>query len=208
MFERILGAAPVDELLLPDDDQARRTAVRAFRPRRVLPAVLAASSLTAAGGSVAAQVVSTLLGHPLLRPGELARAGRLAHVLRWSDPAVLATAGGLALAGLLLVLAALLPGRTRTVALAGDDPAFVLGVRRSSLRSALRRETLHVPGVEDAKVRLRGRLRPRATVRVVTGFRNPGNLGDQLADAVRARLDDLDPVRATRVAVRLSPRKD
>ncbi len=197
-----------DELLLPDDEGARRAAVRAFRPRRVLPAVLAASALTLAGGSAAAQMVSTVLGHPLVRPGALEPAGRLVRTLRWNDPAVLGTAGGLAFAGLLLVLAALLPGRTRTVALAGDDPAFVVGVRRSSLCTALLRESLHVPGVAAAKVRLHGRLRPRATVCAVTGFRNPGNLDDQLADAVRARLDDLDPVRPPRVAVRLRPRKD
>jgi hypothetical protein len=191
--------ATADELLVPDDSGARRAAVRAFRPRRVFPAVLAASSLTAVGATAAAQAISTLLSDPLVRVETSVRLG---------DPAVLGAGAGVALAGLLLVLSAVIPGRARTVALAGDDPAFVMGIRRSSLRTALLGESLRVPGVEEATVRLRGRLRPRATVHACTGFRNPGNLGDQLEDAVRARLDDLGPVRRTRVAVHLSHRRD
>jgi hypothetical protein len=198
----------VEELLVPDNSGACRAAIRAFRPRRVVLAVLMASLLTAAGASVAAQVISTMLGHPVLRPAVSAPAGRLIHTLRWSDPVVLATGGGVALAGLLLVLSALLPGRARTMALAGDDPRFVTGVRRSSLRVMLRATTQDVPGIAGATIRLRGRLRSRAVVHAVTGFGDPGDLGDQVAGAVHARLDGLDPLRPPRVTVRLSRRKD
>lgn len=198
----------VEELLVPDRSDACRAAVRAFRPRRVVPASLAALLLTAAGASFAIQVISTMLGHPMLRPAVTAPAGRLVHTLRWSDPAALATGGAVVLAGLLLVLSAALPGRTRTTALAGDDPRFVAGIGRSALRAALRETARGVPGVAAATVRLRGRLRPCVVAHAVTGFRNPGNLAEQVADAVRARLDDFDPVRVPRVAVHLTWRKD
>ncbi|GAA4495954.1 hypothetical protein GCM10023191_037270 [Actinoallomurus oryzae] len=178
--------------------------MRAFRPRRVLPASLAASLLTAAGASVAIHVISRRLGHPVLRPELTARLTRLT----WDDPAVAAAGGGLTLAGLLFVLAAVLPGRTGTAPLAGDDPRFVMGLRRASLRADLHASVLGVPGVDAATVRLRGRLRPRAEIRAVTGFTDHGNLGEQVADAVRDRLEELDPVRVPEVAVRVSERKD
>jgi hypothetical protein len=184
---------------------ACRAAVRAFRPRRVLPASLAASLLTVVGASVAIQVISTSLGHPVLRP-EITVG--LLHTLNWSDPALMAAGGGTALAGLLFLLAAVLPGRTGTAPLAGDDPRFVTGLGRSSLRAALHATVLAVPGVDAATVRLRGRLRPRAEIRAVTGFLNAGNLGEQVAQAVRDRLDDLRPVRIPEVAVRVTERKD
>jgi Family of unknown function (DUF6286) len=178
--------------------------VRAFRPRRVLPASLAATLLTAAGAAVAIHVISIRLGHPVLRPEVTARLARLT----WDDPAVAAAGGGLTLTGLLFVLAAVLPGRTGTAPLAADDPRFVTGIGRASLRAALRATVLGVPGVDTATVRLRGRLRPRVEIRAVTGFRNPGNLGEQVADAVRDRLEDLDPVHVPEVAVRVFERKD
>ena len=183
---------------------ACRAAVRAFRPRRVLPASLVASLLTVTGATAAVQIVSTAFGHPLLRPRVTAPVVRLLHTLSWHDRIPMAAGGALAFAGLLLVLSALLPGRTRTAPLAGDDPRFVTGLGRASLRAALLATVLDVPGVESATVRLRGRVRPRAEVRVVAGFRDPGDLGEQVADAVRDRLEDLDPVRVPEVAVRVA----
>jgi hypothetical protein len=64
---------------------------------------------------------------------------------------------------------------------------------------------MDVPGVDSATVRLRGRLRPRAEVRVVSGF---PDLGDQVAEAVRDRLAELDPVRVPEIAVHVAERKD
>jgi len=177
--------------------------VRAFRPRRVLPSILAASLLTVVGGSAAGQVISSRLGHPVLRPEGTAR---LARTLSWNDPVPMAAGGGLALAGLLLVLAAVLPGRTRTAPLAGDDPRFITGLGRSSLRADLRATALDVPGVDAATVRLRGRLRPRVEVRATSGFSDPGDLAEQVADAVRDRLTDLGPVRVPEIAVHVAER--
>jgi hypothetical protein len=162
---------------------------------------MAASLLAVAGATVAAQVISARLGHPVLHPEITVR---FLHTLTWSDPELMAAGGGLMLAGLSLVLAAVLPGRTGTAALAGDDPRFIAGLGRSSLRADLHFTALAVAGVHTATVRLRGRLRPRVEIRAVTDFHNAGNLGELVADAVRDRLEDLDPVRVPEVTVRVT----
>lgn len=182
--------------------------MRAFRPRRVLPASLAASLLTVAGAFATVHIVSTLIGHPVFRPRTTAAAVRLLHTLTWGDRLPMIAGGVLMLTGLLLVLAAVLPGRTRTAPLAGDDPRFVAGLGRSSLRAALVVAAREVPGVESASVRLRGRLWPRAEVRVVTGFHDPDHLAEQVITAVTERLADLAPVRVPSVAVRIDRRKE
>jgi hypothetical protein len=173
----------------------------------VLPASLAASLLTVAGASAVVHIVSTRLGHPVLRPRTTAGAVRLLHTLTWGDPLPLVTGGVLMLTGLVMILAAVLPGRTRTAALAGDDPRFVAGLRRSSLRAALQVAAGAVPGVETATVRLRGRLRPRAEVRVATGFHDPEHLGEQVWAAVGDRIEELAPVRVPAVIVRVTERR-
>jgi Family of unknown function (DUF6286) len=189
-------------------DSGCRAAVRAFRSRRVLPVFAVALPVTAAGALVSVQIASARLGHPALPPAEIEHAVRLMRATRWSDPAALGASAGLALAGLVLVLASALPGRGRTVALSGDDPRFIAGVTRSGLRVALGTAVFAVPGITDVRIRLRGRLRPRAVVRAVTRFRNPSSLHDQVADAVRARIAGIDPVRAPKVAVRLRCAED
>lgn len=184
-------------------DSGCRAAVRAFRPRRVVPTFAVALPLTAAGALVAVQVASARMGHPALPPAQIERAVRLMRATRWSDPAALGASAGLALAGLLLVLASVLPGRGRTVALSGDDPRFIAGVTRSGLRAVLRAAVFDVPGVTDVRILLRGRLRPRAVVRADTWFRNPSSLHDQIADAALTRLAGVDPVRTPKVVVRV-----
>ncbi|HZE33156.1 MAG TPA: DUF6286 domain-containing protein [Actinoallomurus sp.] len=199
MRDRIVATGEIQ-----DRSDGCRAAVRAFRSRRVLPASLAASLLTVAGATVSVQVISARFGHPVLHPEITVR---LLHTLTWSDPELMSAGGGLMLAGLSLVLAAVLPGRTGTAPLAGDDPRFITGLGRSSLRADLHSTVLGVAGVETAVVRLRGRLRPRVEIRAVTGFHNSGNLGELVADAVRDRLEDLGPVRVPEVAVRVACRK-
>jgi hypothetical protein len=162
----------------------------------VFPATVAASVLTMAGGFAAVHLVAASFGHPVLRVGVL-------HALTWKDPAVLGAGGGLSLAGLLFVLSAALPGRTGTEALAGDDPGFVTGLTRSSLRAILRAAARDVTGVTGARVRLYGRLRPRVRVRVVTDLTDPGNLEEHVAYVVRERLASLGPVRVPEVGVRV-----
>lgn len=197
-----------EELLTPDRSDANRAAVRAFRPRRVPAAMAAAAALTALGGAVAAQVTAWRLDRVFLPPGVLHRADLLTRRLPADDPAVVALGVSVALAGLLCLLAALLPGRGRVLPLAGDDPAFVAGAGRRGLCAALRATVLAVPGVTRARVRLRRRPRYRVTVRAVTWYRNPESLHEQVAATVRARLDALGLVRSPRVSVRLRGRTD
>lgn len=185
-----------------------RAAVRAFRPRRVLPAFAVALPVTVGGALVAVQIASVRIGHPALPPAQLEHAVRLMRATRWSDPAALGASAGVALAGLILVLAAVLPGRGRTVALSGDDAGFIAGITRPGLRTALRAAVFTVPGITDARIGLRGRLRPRAVVRAATRFRNPDSLQDQVAEAARARLAGIDPVRTPKVVVRVRHAED
>lgn len=192
----------------PDPSGACRAAVRFFRPRRALAAVVTVVVLTAVAAGTATELVSTLLRRPVVPTEDLARAGRLLRTTAWNDPAVLAIAVGIALTGLLLLIIALLPGQGRVTAMAASDPRCLLGVGRSGLRATLETAALEVPGIAEARVRLRGRLRRRVVVHAATGYRNPGTLRQVVADAVRARMDDADLVRAPRVVVRLTWRRD
>lgn len=197
-----------EELLTPDRSDAHRAAVHAFRPRRVPAAVVAAAALAALGAAVAAQVMAWRYGRPFLPPGLLHRADRLTRRLPADDPAVVALGGSVALAGLLCLLAAAIPGRGRVLPLSGEDPAFVAGVGRRGLCAALRAAALGVPGVSRARVRLRRRPPSTVVVRAITCYRNPESLREQVAATVRARLDALGLIRAPRVTVRLRGRDD
>ncbi|GAA4635108.1 hypothetical protein GCM10023196_079360 [Actinoallomurus vinaceus] len=191
-----------------DRSGARGAAVRLLRPRRTPAGILTAALLTVAGAATATRVISTLLGHPVPRTAAVARAARLLRTTAWSDPVVLAMAGGVALAGLLLLLAALLPSRGSVAALVWSTRRCALGVGRSGLCAALEAAALDVPGIAEARVRLRGPLRRRAVVYAATGYRNPGTLRELAAEAVRARIDDIGLLRAPRVVVRLDWRRD
>ncbi|MEV0405390.1 DUF6286 domain-containing protein [Actinoallomurus sp. NPDC050550] len=214
-MERIIGdggardtIASTLEIPAPDRSGVHRAAVRLFRSRRTPTAVLTAALLTVAGTATATRVISTLLGHPVPRTRAVAHAGRLLRTTAWGDPAVLAVAGGVALAGLLLLLAALLPGRGSVATLVWSTRRCALGVERAGLCAALEAAVLDVPGIAEARVRLRGMPRRRAVVHAATGYRNPGTLREIVAEAVRARGDDIGLARAPRVVVRLDWRRD
>lgn len=210
--EGVIGAGGTTvcsvELPPPDPSGACRAAVRFFRPRRTPAAIVTVVVLTAVAAGTATELISMLLRRPVLPTEDLARAGRLLRTTAWNDPAVLAIVGGIALTGLLLLIIALLPGHGRVNALAASDPRCLLGVGRSGLRATLETAALDVPGISEARVRLRGRLRRRVVVHAATGYRNPGTLRQIVAEAVRARMDATDLVRASRVVVRLTWRRD
>jgi Family of unknown function (DUF6286) len=196
------------ELPPPDPSGVCRAAVRFFRPHRTPAAIVTVVLLTAVAAGTATELISTILRRPVLPTEDLARAGRLLRTTAWNDPAVLAIAGGVGLTGLLLLIIALLPGHGRVTVMAASDPRSLLGVGRSGLRATLETAALAVPGIAEARVRLRGRLRRRVVVHAATGYRNPGTLRQIVADAVRARMDAADLVRPPRVVVRLTWRRD
>ncbi|WP_433334020.1 DUF6286 domain-containing protein [Spirillospora sp. CA-294931] len=187
----VMGETVIEEWI--GDAHSRRRARRALRPRRRPATLLAAVLVTAIGGLAMAAL---LLDVP-------PRADAFLRRTAWDDPAVLAAAAGLALTGLLLVLASL-PLRPRTLALHTTDPRLAASVRRSHARAALVAAARNVPGITRARVRLRRRV----TVRAATLYRNPANLPDMVRTAVTVRLAALGLARERRVRVRLTWRKD
>ena len=187
--------------------QARRLAVREFRPRRAFAGFAAALLVAAAGGVAAIELLAAALGsgvHPV--PGVAA----LADGLRgrdWHDPEVLLWTGSITVFGLAFLLAAL-PGRLRGVPLAGSDPRQAGAVGRAALRRTLADAALSVPGIETARVRGLGLVRRGIVVRAATQYRNPANLEELIHLAVDARLDRIEPMHRPRVDVRLRWRRD
>ncbi|NKZ06645.1 DUF6286 domain-containing protein [Actinomadura latina] len=187
--------------------EARRLAVRAFRPRRAFAGFAAALLVTTAGGVAAIELLAAALGsavHPV--PGVAA----LADVLRryaWSDPDVVVVAAAVAALGAAFLVAAL-PGRLRGVPLAGSDPRQAGLVGRAALRRTLADAALDVPGIERARVRGLGVFRRGLIVRAGTYYRNPSNLAELVRAAVDARLDRIEPMHRPPVDVRLGWRKD
>lgn len=149
------------------------------RPRRGVPAVLTAVVLLAACVLVAVVAVQLLLGEP---PWISYTAVATAfHEAQWTDLVPVIAGGVAALLGLLLVLAAIVPGRSRVLGLAPDGSTTDAAISRTSLRTTLR-DAAKVDGVTTAAVTLR-RGRVRAVVHT------DRTITDGLADAVRAAVD-------------------
>lgn len=187
--------------------QARRLAVREFRPRRALTGLAAALLVTAAGGAAAIELLAAALGsgvHPV--PGMDAVTDALRRH-SWNDRNVLLGSGALTVLGLAFLLAAL-PGRLRGVPLAGSDPRLAGVIGRAALRRTLADAALGVPGIERARVRGPGLVRRGLLVRATTHYRNPANLAELVHAAIDARLDRVEPMHRPEVDVRIGWRKD
>lgn len=185
--------------------QARRLAVREFRPRRAFAGFAAALLVTAAGGVAAIELLAAALGsgvHPV--PGADAAADALRRYT-WRD--ALPVTGAVAALGAAFLLAAL-PGRLRAVPLAGADPRQAGAIGRGALRRSLADAALGVPGIERARVRGPRPFRGGLVVRATTRYRNPANLADLVHLAVDARLDRIEPMQRPLVDVRLGWRRD
>ncbi|GAA2849292.1 hypothetical protein GCM10010517_06610 [Streptosporangium fragile] len=199
-----LGGSPVPPVpgAAARDAAADRAAIRAFRPRRVVPSVITATLMTLGGALVAAEVISALLGRPLrLVPYD--RALAWASSTPWSSPQVATGAGLVALLGLVLALLALLPGRPRLVPIRTGDRDLVIGVPPRGFARALARAAEQVRGVGHARVRLHGRT---ADVTAESLIRDTTGMADAVRQAVHARIAELGPVRDYRVRVRLRER--
>ncbi|MGW5723160.1 DUF6286 domain-containing protein [Amycolatopsis sp. NPDC003865] len=165
------------------------------RPRRSTPAALIALVLAAAGALAAIVAIQMILGErPWLDYGATAR--RL-HDVRWAELPVVITGGAVALLGLVLVLAAVLPGKLTVLPLRGEPDA---GASRHSFGVTLRAAAARVDGVEKVRLKVR---RHTVRVRVWTRRTRPDGIADAVRVAVAARLDRIDPVRRPEVKVRL-----
>ncbi len=184
---------------VPRNPTADRAAMRAFRPRRVVPAVITAALMTVIGALVAAEVISALLGRPL-RWVPYDRLLSWASSTRWDDPRVMLGAGLITALGLLLVLLALIPGRPRLIPVKTGDPDLIIGMQPRSFTRALAHAAEQVPGVDHAQVRLRGRT---AEVTAHSLLREPAGLAEAVRQSVLARITALAPLKDYPVRVNL-----
>ncbi|WP_018655829.1 DUF6286 domain-containing protein [Actinomadura flavalba] len=196
----------VSELLAPAQarQQARRLARAEFAPRRTALTLVTLAVIAVLGSAVAVAVLAAVAGRPLafVPAAELAAAARRTA---WDAPAVRATGAALAVLGAALVAAGL-PRHARVLVLASDDPCRVAALRRRDVRRLVSAAVRDVPGVTRVRVRVRGRRRPRVTVRARTAYRNPGTLPARVADAAETRLRSLGLRRTPRVTVRFRER--
>lgn len=174
-----------------------RRASRALRPARTVPGALVAVTLAAGLGATAAEVVSGLLGRPLgwVPVNEVAD---LATRSTWPDVATVAMV--MAGTGALMLLLAVVPGRSGMVPVETSDPLIVIGITRSGLRRTLRAAAQQVAGVDRASVRLRRRT---IEVTVVTGAESSGQMLRQVGTAVGDRLAGVGTLNTGEVVVRL-----
>ncbi|MFC5831925.1 DUF6286 domain-containing protein [Nonomuraea insulae] len=177
-----------------------RRANRALRPARTVPGALVAVTLAAGLGATAAEIVSGLLGAPLGWV-PVNEAVELAGKTTWPDVATSAVAAGGA--GALMLLLAVVPGRSRMVAVETSDPLIVIGITRSGLRRTLRAAAQQVTGVDKARVRLRRRT---IEVTVMTGAESSGQMLRQVGNAVGDRLAGVGTLGTGEVVVRLRRR--
>ncbi|MFC6882745.1 DUF6286 domain-containing protein, partial [Actinomadura yumaensis] len=181
-----------------------RAARRAFRSRRVWPAMLAGLLLAAAGIITAIEVVSALVGkHAGIVPYERATSWLTGH--DWKSWPVLAIAGAVALVGLLFLLAGLLPGRSGIVPLHGEHRDLVMGITRRGLKGAAKSAAREVDGVTG--VRKVGLRRHRVIVHADTAMRTPGGLDEDVRRAVQRRLDGLGPLPRRRAVAHVTYRE-
>ncbi|MEU4578040.1 DUF6286 domain-containing protein [Nonomuraea sp. ATR24] len=181
-------------------DTPLRRSNRVLRPARTPAAVAVALVLTAALGLTCAEVVASLMGRPLGWV-PVNEAAELASASSWSELDAVAVA--LAGTGAVLLLLALLPGRSRLVPVETTDPLIVIGITRSGLRRTLRAVAQEVDGVRRAQVRLRRR---RIEVTVVTEGESSGTMLRQVGNAVGDRLAGVGTLAAGEVVVRLRRR--
>lgn len=182
------------------------------RPRRIIPAVLTALAILAICVLVAVSMIQELAGRAAVIPfGTLARDVR---TWRLDDPAMLGAGAVAAVAGLMLLGCAVIPGRRQTLALAaipavpGDEPGDEgagggtdAGVSRTGLRAALRATIADVDGVTSAKVRI-GRRQIAAAVR--TELEDSTELAGAVQDALGQRVSQtaLDGEPRVRITIR------
>ncbi|QWF80749.1 DUF6286 domain-containing protein [Amycolatopsis sp. CA-230715] len=168
------------------------------RPRRSLPAALVALVVLAACAFVAVSCVQYLIGErPWLTFDTAADAVR---GIRWDGVPVLVAGGVVAVVGLVLLLAAVLPGKPIVLPLAPSDRDETSGATRRSVHGELRQTVASVDGVSSAKVKLRTK---KLTARVRTSRTVTEGLADAVSSALETRLDQIAPAKRPRVRVRV-----
>ncbi|RBQ14261.1 hypothetical protein DP939_41325 [Spongiactinospora rosea] len=178
--------------------RADHAAAHAFRPWRRWPAVIASVVLMALGIIAAIEIISALFGGAA-RVVPYEPLWRWATSAHWNEPAMLTGAAVAALLGIILLLAALIPGRPRFVPLRSGDRDLIMGMQRRSFTNAVRHAVEDVDGVREAKARLRrGRVRVTATTSLLTAA---PRLTEAVRQAAAAKIRTLAPVSTPDVKV-------
>ncbi|MEV6362515.1 DUF6286 domain-containing protein [Nocardia asteroides] len=166
------------------------------RPRRVIPAVLAAVILCGAAVLVAVSLIQRLTGtREWVSYDSLA--ARL-HDTTWGSAWVLATGIVVAVLGLALLAVAALPGKPVVLALEAGD-GLEAGITRRSLRHALADATGRVDGLDKSRVALR---RKKIHVKGRT-HHTAEHTAREVGQAVAERLDRIKPATVPRLRTSL-----
>ncbi|MEU4543873.1 DUF6286 domain-containing protein [Nonomuraea dietziae] len=187
----------------PVDPAADKAALRAFKPRRMVAASVAALVLIGIGFVAAVEIISTLVNRSV---GWLPKAPALswASATPWSSPQVLAAASVLVLVGLGLLALAMKAGRPHLVPVRTGDPDLVIGLHPKGFASALARAAEDVPGVHSAKASVgNGRV---AVTAYASGW-NDARLTEAVRHAVLVRLDTIGPINRYKVSVAMKERR-
>lgn len=175
---------------------------RVFRPRRMVPATIVAAVIFVVAALAAAGIVAGLVGRQIALLHVEAITSWLART-PWSSPIVLAAGAVLGVLGLVLIVAALVPGRPRVVALSTGRPDVLMGITRKGLRCVAATAAADVDGVERARAKARGR---RIRVKITTPLRaraDASAVGEHVRTAVSEALDQLDLTHRAKVKVRV-----
>lgn len=170
------------------------------RPRRTIPAAATALVLLSVCVLTAISVIQLLTGQrPLISYAAIAD---LAHTTRWDNLVVAIASGVVMLIGLVLLLAAILPGRPTVIPLLATDTDATIdaGASRGSLRTTLRAAANAVDGVTATKLKLRRRT---VTAVVRTHRTTPEGLTEAVRAAISHRLDQISPATRPEVRVRV-----
>jgi len=168
------------------------------RSRRSLPATIVALVGLAVCALVATSAIQLLVNErPVL---DYQRIADYVHGLDWRALPVVITGSALAFFGLVLLLAAVLPGRALVLPLQGGGGTSVAGASRRGMRAALQASAVAVDGVESVRLKYRRR---KVTAKVTAARTAPEDLGAQVDEAMIAQLDRIGPQRRPRVHTRI-----
>lgn len=176
------------------------------RPRRTVPAVAAAVVLLALALAVLVSAAARLATGRW--PGSVEVVLSQLEGPAWSSPLGWGLGVGLTAIGLVLVIAALAPGRVRTVRMAsGSTPAHLRTgtayMTKEGLARLAARRLADLDGVDQAAVSMSGR---RLRARVRTSLDDRARLRAAVRSAVSTRLTDSGVSPVPKMSVRIARR--
>lgn len=186
----------------------RSTRLR-HRPSRAVPALIAGTLLLAAGAALVWLSVTRLVSGSW--PTVLQGPSDWLAGLAWNDPAVRQIGIAAVVAGVILLLCAIIPGRYSALTIGDSGTGAREGappvqeqetvMTRRAVAHLAKARCVQIDGVGTASATATTR---RVHVNVTTFLHEPGDLRQRITDAVRARLEEtgLSPVPQVTATVR------